>query len=266
MSGENIFAEERKRMIVELVNAEEKVTVPQLCDRFSVSPATVRNDLRELEAFGLITRTHGGAIRNSRANFEPNAYDKEVAYIREKRDIAAAALQYVKRGDTIALDTGTTLYEFAKRLTDIDDLTIITNDLQIAIYLERYSSASIIFVGGSIRRDFHCTVGAKALSDLNGLNVDKAFMASNSISLTKGLTTPNIEMARIKEKIIEIADQVYLLADSSKIGKTSFVRFADIEDVDILVTDAGISPSTLAKFESSNVTVTTVNRNGAEEE
>jgi len=200
MNSENIFAEERKRMIVDLVNTEEKVTVPQLCDRFNVSPATVRNDLRELEAFGLITRTHGGAIRNSRANFEPNAYDKEVAYIKEKREIAAAAVKYVQRGDTIALDTGTTIYEFAKKLCDIDDLTIITNDLQIAIYLERHSNASIIFIGGSVRRDFHCTVGAKAVSDLDGLNVDKAFIASNSVSLTKGLPPPTSKSPASRKK------------------------------------------------------------------
>jgi DeoR family fructose operon transcriptional repressor len=250
-----MFAEERKRMIVELVNTEEKVTVPQLCEYFNVSPATIRNDLRELETHGLIKRTHGGAIKNSHTNFEPNYYDKEVTHIQEKQAIASVAAEYVKPGNTIALDTGTTTYEFAKDIKNIEDLTIITNDLQIALYLEKNSTARLIFIGGAIRRDFHCTVGARALSNLEGLNVDKAFIASNSVSIYKGLTTPNIEMAKIKEKMIEIADQVYLLVDSSKLGETSFVRFAEIGDIDVLITDTGIQPKMMEKLQSQNIRV-----------
>lgn len=237
-NNECMFAEERKRLIVDLVNKEIKTKITTLCERFSVSSATIRNDLRELEFAGLIKRTHGGAISNSRANYEPNSYQKEISKIEEKRAIAQAAFRYIQEGDTIALDTGTTLFEFAKLLTGVKDLTVVTNDLQIADFLERESQAAVIIIGGSLRRNFHCTVGAKAVESLSGLNVDRVFLASNGVSIEKGITTPNIEMATVKEKLVKIADQVILLADSSKMGRSTFVKFADIQSVDILVTDA----------------------------
>ena len=114
-SGEDgMFAEERKHMIVDLVNKNIKTTVNNLCEEFSVSPATIRNDLRELEEAGLLKRTHGGAISNIKANYEPNAYQKEIEHVNEKKAIAKRAAQYVHEGDTIALDTGTTTFELAK--------------------------------------------------------------------------------------------------------------------------------------------------------
>ena len=105
---ESVFAEERKHLIVELVNKQVKTTVAQLCDEFKVSPATVRNDLRELEFAGLLKRTHGGAISNRKTNYEPTFYEKLVERIDEKRAIAEAAAAMVQDGDTVAIDSGTT--------------------------------------------------------------------------------------------------------------------------------------------------------------
>ncbi|MEG2520693.1 MAG: DeoR/GlpR family DNA-binding transcription regulator [Christensenellaceae bacterium] len=107
---DSIFAEERKHLIVDLVNKNVKTTVINLCERFGVSPATIRNDLRELEEAGLLKRTHGGAISNTKANYEPNAYQKEVENVEEKKMIAKYAAKYVQEGDTIVLDTGTTTF------------------------------------------------------------------------------------------------------------------------------------------------------------
>ncbi len=234
---EGVFAEERKRMIVEIVNTNVKTTVADLCRRFSVSPATIRNDLRDMEEAGLLKRTHGGAISNARANFEPNAYQKEVERIHQKRAIAQIAAAYVNEGDTIALDTGTTAFEFAKLLVDYQSLTVVTNDLQIAAFLERSSYANIIMAGGAVRRNFHCTAGQKAIDTLLDLNVDRTFLAANGVSISRGVTTPNIETAYVKERLVKLADEVVLLADSTKIDKVSFVKYADISDIDVIITD-----------------------------
>jgi DeoR family fructose operon transcriptional repressor len=252
----NIFAEERKQMIVELVDENVKTTVAELCTRFSVSPATIRNDLRELEQSGLLKRTHGGAISSRRATFEPDAYEKAVERIGQKQAIAArAAAAYVTEGDTIALDTGTTAFAFARQLTGYRNLTVVTNDLQIASYLERSSRAHVIVAGGTVRRNFHCTVGPKALDTVANLNADKTFLCANGVSIKRGVTTPNVETADFKRMLAEIGDEVILLADSSKLDKTSFAKYADIGQIDVLVTDDEADADYLRQLRDKGVMV-----------
>jgi DeoR family fructose operon transcriptional repressor len=256
-SSENMFAEERKRMIVNEVNKRYKITVPQLCELFMVSPATIRNDLRDLESLGYLKRTHGGAIKNNeQTNFELNSVEKEVSHVKEKAAIADTAVRFVREGDTIILDTGTTLYEFSKKLKDFKSLTVVTNDLQIALFLEKESSVGVILLGGSVRKGFHCAVGARTMAAMEGLHVDKAFIAANGVSATHGITTPNIEMSKVKEFFVQMANEVYLLADSSKMGRTSFSRFAELKDIDMLITDGGIPGDFLQELRDMDVDVT----------
>lgn len=239
MSKQNevVFAEVRKQDIIDTVNKMGKVTVTFLCEHFSVSPATIRNDLRELEEAGALKRTHGGAVSSSRISYEPNTYQKEVENIPQKKAIALAALDFIKPGDAIALDTGTTTFELAKQLGHIPDLTVVTNDLQIASYLERNTSVTIILAGGMVRRNFHCTVGQTAVDCIENLHVDKTFIAANGVHITKGITTPSMDMADIKRRLLEAADEVYLLADSSKLKRSAFITFTTLANIDVLITD-----------------------------
>ncbi|MCL2116953.1 MAG: DeoR/GlpR family DNA-binding transcription regulator [Planctomycetaceae bacterium] len=252
----DIFAEERRQLILEFVNTNQRTTVPQLCEQFSVSPATARNDLRELERMALLKRTHGGAMSNSTTNYEPDSYQKEVENIESKQKIARAAVKQIRENDAIALDTGTTTFEIAKLLIAFKNLTVVTNDLQIASFLERHSNTNIIFVGGFVRKNFHCTTGQKAIEAISELNVDKCFIAVNGIDLKKGLSTPNLDIAHFKRKLLEISSQVVVVADSSKFGKISFVKFAKLNQVDLIITDEGIAPEMSDYFEKENVIVT----------
>ena len=252
---DDIFAEERRQLIVEFINTHQRTTVPQLCEQFSVSPATIRNDLRELEGSALIKRTHGGALSNSKTNYEPDSYQKEVEHIEEKRKIARAAVKKIRENDSIALDTGTTTFEMAKLLVSFKNLTIVTNDLQIASFLERNTNTNIIFAGGSVRRNFHCTTGQKAVEAISELNVDKCFIAANAIDLVKGLSTPNPDIAHFKRKLLEIASQVIVMADSSKFGMVSFVQFAKWDKIDFMITDEGISAKMKDFLEKENIIV-----------
>ncbi len=243
-----MFAEERKQKIVNLVNKNIKTSVAELCDYFSVSPATIRNDLRELEFAGLLKRTHGGAIKNKKTNYEPTSVQKEVENIELKQCIAEKAIGFVQEGDTIVLDTGTTMLEFAKRLAYIKNLTIVTYDIKIAYYLEENSDANVILAGGVLRRNFHCTIGSETIGFFNNMNVDKAFLSANGVSVDKGVTTPNMEIAQIKRKIMSFANEVVLLTDSSKIGKISFVKFADLSEFDVIFSDSNIDSEYLEKI------------------
>ena len=197
---ESVFAEERKHLIVELVNKQVKTTVAQLCDEFKVSPATVRNDLRELEFAGLLKRTHGGAISNRKTNYEPTFYEKLVERIDEKRAIAEAAAAMVQDGDTVAIDSGTTTLELAKHLTHVQNLTVVTYDLQVATFLERNSQATIILMGGILRRDLFYTSGPMTITALQGLNVDRVFLSTNGVAAGKGVTSPNMAPAEAQRE------------------------------------------------------------------
>lgn len=232
-----IFAEERKRKIIEILNMQEKVLVPDLSELFQVSSATIRSDLNELEKEGMLKRTHGGAIRILKKSFEPNYQEKEIKYLSDKIEISKKALDFIEDQDVIILDTGTTTYQLAKQLIENNDkyITVITNDLEIALLLESSDKIQIILLGGMLRKGLHCMVGPFSMKVLEGINADKAFMATNGIDIQKGLTTPDINQAELKKNMIKISTEIYLLADTAKLGKSSFAQFATLKDLDKLI-------------------------------
>ena len=239
MTDGALFVEERKQRILDYIEERRKATVAELCEHFRVSSATIRNDLRDLEQGNLLLRTHGGAMVRSKTGHELDSHQKRVQHLEAKRRIAAAALELVEDGDRIILDTGTTTLELARLLGRRRDVTVVTNDLVIALELEEMDSVSVVFVGGLLRRRFHCTVsyGNAWREALAGLSVDKAFMGVNSLSLEKGATTPDLSTAETKKSMIEIAVKVFLLCDSSKFGRSSFARFATLDQIDAVVTE-----------------------------
>ena len=242
-----LFAEERKQQILALLKERSKITVPELCAAFDVSPVTVRTDLRDLEAAGLLRRTHGGAIPAEGAAYEPNSSAKEAAHIEEKRRIARAAAAMVEHGDCIAIDTGTTTLELARCLAGRRGLTVVTNDLLIASTLEaNLEGSSIILAGGTLRAGFHCTVGPVATASLAGINVDRAFLATNAFHPEKGFCTPDIAQAEVKRALLGMAGEAVMLMDASKLGKVSFYQFAGLSDVQRIITDSSAPAAALA--------------------
>lgn len=250
-----VFAEERKQLIVDLINTTGKITVDELCRRFSVSAATIRNDLFELDNRSLLRRTHGGAISINRVGYEPTTSQKATQFLDKKIAIAKAARKFVSPGDIIALDSGSTTFEFAKMLDGFHDLTVVTNDLEIAGYLEKNTQVAVILLGGILRRNFRCAVGQITVDALSGIHVDKVFAAANGVSLKFGLSTPNMDMASYKTRLFEAGDEIYLMADSSKIEKNSFAIFAPINRVTTFITDSGVSDDFVAALEKMNVSV-----------
>jgi len=254
MKREQIFVEERKRAVLAFVNERKRATVADLCARFEVSPATMRSDLRDLERDGLLVRTHGGATVKEKARFELEAREKGIQHSPEKRAVARRALEHIEDGDAILLDTGSTTFELAALLGTRRDFTVVTNDLAIAQLLEDHPTATVHVIGGVVRKHFHCTVGARAEHFLQGLKVDKAFMAANSFSVESGATTPDLQHAEIKRRMTAIATKVFLLVDSSKLGKSSFAQFAPAGAIDCLIVDA-IPPDEARALEAMGVEV-----------
>ncbi len=248
-----LFAEERKRKLIEYINEKRRVTVPLLCTDFSVSSATIRNDLRELDEAGFITRTHGGAIKRSRTGNEP-VIEKRISGNEEKKIIARKALSCIEDGDTIILDTGTTTTELARILDKKKNITIVTNDLNIAAILEETDNHEVLVIGGLLRKGFHCTINHGTASLLGALSVDKAFMGANSFSLERGASTPNLSHAEMKQQMITIASRVIVLCDHRKLETDSFMNFAVSDDIDLLITDQ-ISSELRKRYEEADIQV-----------
>lgn len=259
MNGEandTMFAEERKLKIINLLNQNKKVTVTELVTLFNVSSATIRSDLRELSDKGQIIRTHGGAIIESGAGFEPVTKQKRDLNLAAKEQIARLAIELIDNGDTVIFDTGTTTLELAKLLNQRQRITAVTNDLEIARVLEEMNSVNVIMLGGELRKNFHCTVGAAGINMLTQLSVDKAFMGTNSLSISNGASTPNIQQADIKKAMIASAQKVILLCSNRKLGKDSFAHFASLDQIDTLVIER-IHVNEKVEFEERGVEVLT---------
>ena len=236
-ANDTMFAEERKLKILDRLNQNKKVTVTELVHLFKVSSATVRSDLRELNDKGQIIRTHGGAIIETGAGFEPDTEQKRDLDLAAKQQIAGIAIDSINNGDTVIFDTGTTTLELAKLLNQRHRITAVTNDFEITRVLEDMNSISVVMLGGELRKNFHCTVGAAGINMLAQLSVDKAFMGTNSLSISKGASTPNIQQAEIKKAMIASAKKVILLCSNRKLGRDSFAHFASLDQIDSLIID-----------------------------
>lgn len=236
-----MYAEERRQAIAEVARREGRVEVAALATRFEVTTETIRRDLSDLEDRGVLRRVHGGAISVERFRTEPAVAEKAERMAEEKRRIAKAAADYVPAGGTALLDAGTTTLALARALPTEVELTAVTNDLGIAQELATRPNANVLMIGGRVRSRVLSTVDDWALQTLEDLAVDVAFMATNGISVDRGLSTPDVAEAAVKRAMIAAATQVVLLADHTKVSDEHFVRFGGVQDVDVLVTDTGLS-------------------------
>lgn len=258
MSNTPIFAEERQNKILSLLRIKNKILVNDLCKEFNVSSATIRNDLNQLEKSGLLKRTHGGAIPSMKIMEELTSSQKHKTNFDQKKRIAVCAESFIENGDTIALDTGTTTYALACLLAHKQNLTVITADIRIATLLEEFDGVSVVLAGGELRKGFSCTTGSITNKILSSLKVDKIFLATNTVDNNGVLSTPDIEQAYVKNTLINMGKEIFLLCDSSKFGRQSFSQFGSLKDIDHIITDTDFDPELLAAADLSNINIFTV--------
>lgn len=250
-----MYAEERRAEIADRATRDGRVEVARLAEDFAVTPETVRRDLTDLERRGVLRRVHGGAIPVGRLRSEPAVAEKAALMAAEKRRIAEAALDYLPRTGTVLLDAGTTTGVVADLLPTDRELTVVTNGLPIAMTLSTRSNLNILLVGGRVRGRTLAQVDDWALRAIDELSVDVAFIATNGLSVERGLTTPDPAEAAVKRAMVRAGRQVVLLADHTKVGEEHFVRFADLADIDVLVTDAGIAEADVTAIAAAGVEV-----------
>lgn len=245
---------ERLSSILDELSADGSVRVADLSDRFGVSVATVRRDLELLEEQRLVSRVHGGAVARGLLYELPLRY-KAARHQDEKRRIALAAAALVEEGSTVGLTGGTTTTEVARALSEIADLTIVTNAINIASELAIRTNLKLVVPGGVARSASYELVGPIAEPALAGLNLDVVFVGVDGISPEQGLTTHHEVEAYTNQVLIQRAARSVAVADSSKLGRVAFARICGPNEVDALITDAGADPGVLAELGALGIDV-----------
>jgi DeoR family fructose operon transcriptional repressor len=254
----SVYAEERQQVILERARTRGRVDVAALADEFAVTTETIRRDLTVLERHGVLRRVHGGAIPVERLGFEPAVAARDAVMTGEKERIAKAALSFLPHDGTILLDAGTTTARLADVLPADRELTVVTHSVNIAMSLTSRANLTVMLVGGRLRARTLASVDAWALEALASTFVEVAFIATNGLSVERGLTTPDSAEAMVKRAAIGAARRCVLLADHTKIGNDYFARFANLSDIDTLITDDGVDSAVAAEIEASGPTVVTV--------
>ncbi|MFG2573961.1 DeoR/GlpR family DNA-binding transcription regulator [Streptomyces sp. NBC_00704] len=246
--NQNLLAEQRRALILDEVRRRGGVRVNELTRKLGVSDMTVRRDLDALARQGVLEKVHGGAVPVMEAStHEPGFEAKSGLELTAKEDIAKAAAQLVTPGSAIALSGGTTTFALAHHLVDLPDLTVVTNSVRVADVFHvaqrssgpRQGAATVVLTGG-VRTPSDSLVGPVADQAIAALHFDVLFLGVHGISAEAGLSTPNLAEAETNRRLVQSARRVVVVADHTKWGVVGLSSFAALEQVDTLVTDAGL--------------------------
>lgn len=257
-----MLADERKLLILEMLKKNKSLSVRELCQKLNASESTIRRDLKELENNGKLKRTHGGAIIKEFFNleFEENVKQKENKYLNEKKEIAYVAFSKIRENSSIIIDAGTTTLELAKLIGQSNlKLTVVTNSTDISNALSMNQNCLIYLIGGKLRNNTLATVGNYSVEFIKNFNAQIAFIGTNGITIDNAFTTPDLEEAQIKKAMISCANEVYVLADSSKFGIVALVKISDFSDIDGIITDNKIEKNILKEYANAEVLIITNN-------
>ncbi|MEK3872854.1 MULTISPECIES: DeoR/GlpR family DNA-binding transcription regulator [Paenibacillus] len=231
-----MLAAERYEKIVRLVNERGSMRVSELSELCQVTEETIRRDLDRLESAGRLLRSHGGAVSVQGHQPETPYFEREVMQAEEKKRIAREAVKRIQPRERILLDASTTAWYMAADLPDMP-LTVLTNSLKVAAELGNKEQIEVISTGGQLARRSMSWVGPLAERSLDAYHVDKLFLSCKGFHLERGISESNELQAMVKRKMIDIADEVVLLADASKFGQQSFAHVAPTERLHTIITD-----------------------------
>ena len=254
-TGSLLLGEPRRMKMLAWFQEEGSARVRDLAEAFGVSEVTVRQDLERLETEGHIVREHGGAYLKSVPQQVRAMALHHLINMEQKRRIGRAAAALVEDGETIILDSGSTTTEVAMNLAAREHLTVVTNALNIALIMGALPTCTVHMPGGQFKAPTLSLSGERSADYFKGLFAQKLFLATAAVSFEAGLTFPAIADITVKRAMIETASHVYLLADSSKIGKTSFSSLGGIENIHTLITDRGIRDEDHRAFTDAGIEV-----------
>ncbi|MED4040910.1 DeoR/GlpR family DNA-binding transcription regulator [Niallia taxi] len=247
---------ERRRKIVELVNERLSIRVSELSDIFSVTEETIRRDLEKLEQDQLLSRSHGGAVSIEKEATDVPFVVREITNSDEKKAIAAEAVNWIEPGEQIVLDASTTAWYMAQELPDMP-LTVITNSIKVALELSKKEQIKVISTGGMLLANSLSYVGPLSERSLDSYYVNKLFLSCKGVHLS-GLSDSNEWQAILKKKMMDIASQVILLADSSKFGVKTFAQISELTRIHHVISDSNIPAEFHKELQEKAIPVTIV--------
>jgi DeoR family fructose operon transcriptional repressor len=232
-----VYALERHQKILSRARGKGRVEVRQLADDLDVTPETVRRDLTALERLGVVRRVHGGAVPVERLGIELGVADREDLLTEQKERIAKVALDELPDGGSIIIDAGTTTAHLARLLPTDRELVVVTHALPIANLLVSWPNITVYLLGGVVRPRTLAAIGDWTRHNL----ADVAFIGTNGITATRGLTTPDLGEAAVKRALIAAARRTVVLADHTKFGREDFAHVCDLEAIDTVISDSELA-------------------------
>jgi DeoR family transcriptional regulator, aga operon transcriptional repressor len=249
---------ERHRAILDRLHERGSVRVADLSAEMEVSEVTVRKDLRVLEERRLLFRTHGGASRTDPHVLDRPVGEKAELHQAEKRRIGRAAAELVEPMDSIILASGTTVIEMTRHLHGLGELTVITSALDAAMEMLRLPEVEVLMLGGMVRRSSASVVGPYAEQVLREHSCQKLFLGVDGFDLEYGLTTTHALEAQLNRVMMDAAQRVIVITDSSKFGRRGFRRICGIDELDCVITDDGVPDAVVQRLEEEGIDVTVV--------
>lgn len=255
-----MLAEQRYKEISNVLEREGSIKTSALCTLLGISRETVRRDLETMESRNLLKRIHGGAmsveISQDKDSFYTSFSKRQMENPELKELIASKAVTYIREGQAIALDSGTTALALAKAIRNkFTSLTVVTNSLAVANELSDAQGISLVMTGGIYRPDEEAFVSDIATLIFSKINVDTFFLTTCGISVERGITYPRMDEILVQNKMMEAAEQTIVITDSSKLGTNSLVRMCGIDQISMIITDAGVSDQQKRAFENAGVQI-----------
>lgn len=228
--------EDRKKVIIEVLDRDEKVYVPELASEFQVSGETVRRDLDRLEKEGILKKVYGGAVKEKSSVELPFDLKADILSY-EKSAICKAAAELVEDGDSVIIGHGTTTVGIIPNLINKKNITIITPSVPVLLATMEQFHGKVIFVGGEYEANQKFTSGPLSTSILDQLKANKAFVAAGGLSINEGMSDYDLQGASSSRQMMKRADETIILADHSKFGRTTFAHICSLKDISMIVTD-----------------------------
>ena len=253
-----LLAVKRKLRIVEYVRRHRSASVVALAQEFAVHEATIRRDLAEIEQEGMLKRTHGGVIVEQHTNNEPSFNERTNVQLEQKMRIGKMAASLVEDGDHIIIDSGTTTLHIARNLLFHSNLTVVTNDINVAAELRDAPGIKVTVTGGELYPSSYMLNGMFTEHVLKSLHVSKAFIGTPAIHPTYGLMHPEAQLVPAKQSMIASAQEIIVVADESKIGKLSLHKVAENTRINTLITGTEVPSYHIKPFQDAGINVITV--------
>jgi DeoR family myo-inositol catabolism operon transcriptional repressor len=243
---------ERIKKIEHYLIEHESVSLDNLCTIFGVSKNTIRRDIAELEARGIIKKVYGGVTLNIMEETVP-FQQRQVQHINAKSMIGKLASSLIQNGDIVFVDSGSTTIHLIPNIKHVENVTIITNSLNVIVEAAAYPNINVISTGGILQRKTNSFAGIATVNFLKSLNISKAFMATTAVSIEKGVTNTTYLEAEIKKAVVAISDQIVIMADHTKLDQSAFMRYCSLDEIDYFVTDNCPEGKYLEFFDRNNI-------------